>query len=67
MWAYEHALGALLMHLADPRIGWMSGGRAHAGDLAYLDQLTEFLAAGFLALPVDPGAARPPTPRKRRR
>lgn len=50
LWAYEYAVGALLMYVADKRIERLSGGRATAGDPAAFEDFVQFVSAGFLAL-----------------
>lgn len=50
LWAYEYAVGALLMYVADKRIERLSGGRATAGDPALFDDFVRFVAAGFHVL-----------------
>ncbi|MEP9352344.1 TetR family transcriptional regulator [Xanthobacter sp. KR7-65] len=50
LWAYEYAVGALLMYVADKRIERLSDGRATAGDPDLFDDFVRFVAAGFTAL-----------------
>lgn len=50
LWAYEYAVGALLMYVADKRIERLSGGTATAGDPAMFDHFVRFVSAGFHAL-----------------
>lgn len=50
LWAYEYAVGALLMYVADKRIERLSGGRATAGDPAVFEDFVRFMAAGFTAM-----------------
>jgi AcrR family transcriptional regulator len=50
LWAYEYAVGALLMYVADKRIERLSGGRATAGDPAMFDDFVRFVSAGFYAM-----------------
>mgnify|MGYP001442329066 CR=1 FL=1 len=58
LWAYEYAVGALLMYIADKRIERLSGGRATAGDPAAFEDFVRFVSAGFLALcAAEPAAA----------
>lgn len=49
VWAYEFALGALLMLIADPRVERLSRDGAKSGDPAQCDHLVAFLTAGFLS------------------
>lgn len=49
LWAYEYAVGALLMYVADKRIERLSGGTATAGDPAVFEPFVRFVSAGFLA------------------
>lgn len=49
LWAYEYAVGALLMYVADKRIERLSGGRATVGDPAMFDDFVRFVSAGFKA------------------
>lgn len=55
LWAYEYAVGALLMYVADKRIERISHGRATAGDPALFEDFVRFVSAGFLALCRDRG------------
>lgn len=50
LWAYEYAVGALLMYVADKRIERLSGGTATAGDPAMFEPFVRFVSAGFHAL-----------------
>lgn len=50
LWAYEYAVGALLMYVADKRIERISQGRATAGDPALFEDFVRFVAAGFTAM-----------------
>lgn len=49
LWAYEYAVGALLMYVADKRIERLSGGRATAGDPEMFEDFVRFVSAGFQA------------------
>lgn len=48
-WAYELALGALLVFVADPRIERLSSGKCRSADPAALPLLVDFITAGFRA------------------
>ena len=48
-WAYELALGALLVFVADPRVERLSGGTCRSADPAALPLLVDFITAGFRA------------------
>ncbi|MEW6256249.1 MAG: TetR family transcriptional regulator [Pseudomonadota bacterium] len=50
LWAYEYAVGALLMYVADKRIERLSEGRATAGDPAVFEDFVRFVTAGFTAM-----------------
>ncbi|MGR7994859.1 TetR/AcrR family transcriptional regulator [Xanthobacter sp. ZOL 2024] len=50
LWAYEYAVGALLMYVADKRIERLSGGRAIAGDPTVFEDFVAFVSAGFRTL-----------------
>lgn len=50
LWAYEYAVGALLMYVADKRIERLSDGRATAGDPALFEDFVRFVSAGFHAM-----------------
>lgn len=50
LWAYEYAVGALLMYVADKRIERLSGGRATAGDPALFEDFVRFVTAGLNAM-----------------
>jgi len=50
LWAYEYAVGALLMYVADKRIERLSGGSASPGDPAVFEDFIRFVSAGFHAL-----------------
>lgn len=50
LWAYEYAVGALLMYVADKRIERLSNGRATAGDPARFDDFVRFVTAGLTAM-----------------
>ncbi len=50
LWAYEYAVGALLMYVADKRIERISQGQAMAGDPAMFEDFVRFIAAGFTAM-----------------
>lgn len=50
LWAYEYAVGALLMYVADKRIERLSAGRATVGDPAMFEDFVGFVSAGFHAL-----------------
>lgn len=56
LWAYEYAVGALLMYVADKRIERLSGGGASAGDPAVFEDFVRFVSAGFHALCGPPDA-----------
>lgn len=58
LWAYEYAVGALLMYVADKRIERLSDGRATAGDPTMFEDFIRFVGAGFRAL-----CAPAPSPR----
>ncbi|QTL05033.1 TetR family transcriptional regulator [Aquabacter sp. L1I39] len=49
LWAYEYAVGALLMYVADKRIERLSGGTATAGDPAVFEPFVRFVSAGIPA------------------
>ncbi|MCG5236093.1 TetR/AcrR family transcriptional regulator [Xanthobacter oligotrophicus] len=50
LWAYEYAVGALLMYVADKRIERLSEGRATAGDPGLFDDFVRFVTAGLNAM-----------------
>jgi len=50
VWAYEFALGALLMLIADHRVERLSRHGAKSGDPAQSEHLIAFLTAGFLSV-----------------
>jgi len=56
LWAYEYAVGALLMYVADKRIERLSGGSASPGDPAVFEDFVRFVSAGFHALCGPPAA-----------
>ncbi|KAF1041351.1 MAG: hypothetical protein GAK35_03371 [Herbaspirillum frisingense] len=49
-WAYQWALGALLMQIADRRVERLSQGACQPGDPALLPVLVSFIAAGIAAM-----------------
>lgn len=68
IWAYEWALGALLMHVADNRVARLSKGKLLPGDASMLDSLIDFIVAGITSLPVvknAPAKKRPGTASRR--
>lgn len=50
VWAYEYALGALLMQIADQRVERLSGGAAKSGDRSLAENFIRFIGAGFHSL-----------------
>ncbi len=48
-WAYELALGSLLLFVADPRVERLSGGCCRSADPSALPLLVDFITAGFRA------------------
>jgi AcrR family transcriptional regulator len=56
-WAYELALGALLVFVADPRVERLSGGACKSADPEALPLLVDFITAGFAALCASPASA----------
>lgn len=60
-WAYQFALGALLHHLSDHRIGRLSNGTAQANDPAAHERLRCFIEGGIRAAMSMP-ATRPKLP-----
>jgi AcrR family transcriptional regulator len=64
-WAYELALGSLLVFVADPRVERLSGGKCRSADPAALPLLIDFITAGFgaaCAKPVRRRKSRPGPP-----
>lgn len=60
-WAYQFALGALLHHISDIRVGRLSGGLSTPNDPLAAPLLIRFLSAGIDAvMPVPPSGHRPP-------
>lgn len=49
VWAYELALGSLLVFMADPRVERLSDGKCSSADPAALPLLVDFITAGFRA------------------
>ncbi len=49
-WCYQFALGALLHHLTDDRVGRLSHGQAHANDPAAAPKLLAFVVGGIRAV-----------------
>lgn len=49
-WAYQWALGTLLMHVADHRVVRLSRGACKPGDATVLSQLVSFICAGIQAM-----------------
>lgn len=50
IWAYEYALGALLMQIADKRVERLSEGNARPGDSSLSEGFIRFISAGFRSL-----------------
>ncbi len=50
IWAYEYAVGALLMYVGDKRIERLTQGRARSADPALCDDFVRFISAGFHTL-----------------
>ncbi|MGU3496052.1 TetR/AcrR family transcriptional regulator [Xanthobacteraceae bacterium A53D] len=50
IWAYEYAVGALLMYVGDKRIERLTEGRAGPADPALYEDFIRFISAGFEAL-----------------
>lgn len=59
-WAYQFALGALIHHISDHRVGRLSRGRNAPNDPQAGDLLVDFICAGIGAL-----LQRKPTPKRR--
>ncbi|MGZ9713020.1 TetR/AcrR family transcriptional regulator [Glaciimonas sp. GNP009] len=53
-WAYEWALGALLMHIADKRVERLSKGVCKAGGVDRGPDLVAFICGGIRAMPAQP-------------
>lgn len=69
-WAYELALGALLVFVADPRIERLSAGKCRSADPAALPLLVDFITAGFraaCACPVVKTIRKAGTPARKRK
>lgn len=50
LWAYEYAVGALLMYVGDKRIERLTHGRARSADPALCEDFVRFISAGFHTL-----------------
>lgn len=63
-WAYELALGSLLVFVADSRVERLSAGKCRSADAAALPLLVDFITAGFRAACVRPADKAPPPGRR---
>lgn len=63
-WAYQWALGALLMQIADRRVERLSHGACAPGNTSALPQLVAFICAGIDAMAETPASGKPAHNRK---